>query len=53
MTSEGQRHWQEVHAEIRKALRKEQYDTWFRRARFTSSGGEEVMLLVPNRFCAD
>ncbi|HUV38005.1 MAG TPA: chromosomal replication initiator protein DnaA [Planctomycetota bacterium] len=45
--------WLDVLADIRKTLRKEQYDTWFRRVRFVSDGGEHVQLIVPNRFYAD
>jgi chromosomal replication initiator protein len=45
--------WQDVLAEIRKTLRKQQYDTWFKRVQFTSSAGEEIQLIVPNRFYAD
>jgi chromosomal replication initiator protein len=53
MTMENEKRWQDVLAEIRKTLRKQQYDTWFKRVRFESAGGEEVQLIVPNRFFAD
>ena len=53
MTVQSDERWQDILAEIRKTLRKQQYDTWFRRVRFISSGGEELLLIVPNRFYAD
>jgi len=53
MSAQSNSPWQDVLVEIRKTLRKQQYDTWFKRIRFTSSGGEEVQLIVPNRFYAD
>jgi chromosomal replication initiator protein len=53
MTSIDGSRWQDVLAEIRKTLRKQQYDTWFKRVQFTSSAGEEIQLVVPNRFFAD
>ena len=53
MTVQKNDRWQDVLAEIRKTLRKQQYDTWFRRVRFASPGEHEVLLIVPNRFYAD
>jgi len=53
MTTTDNNRWQDVLAEIRKTLRKQQYDTWFKRVQFTSLAGEEVQLVVPNRFYAD
>jgi chromosomal replication initiator protein len=53
MNVQAESRWQDVLAEIRKALRKQQYDTWFKRVQFVSPGGEAVRLIVPNRFCAD
>ena len=53
MSTEDITRWQDVLAEIRKTLRKPQYDTWFRRVRFASPGDEAVQLIVPNRFYAD
>jgi len=53
MSAQKDNRWQDVLAEIRKTLRKEQYDTWFKRVQFISEGGELVQLIVPNRFYAD
>lgn len=53
MTTLNAQRWQDVLAEIRKSLRKQQYDTWFKRVHFASADGTELQLIVPNHFYAD
>lgn len=45
--------WEQIQAALRKSIRREQFETWFRRAGLRSFGPEGVHIVVQNGFAAD
>ncbi|MCC7011727.1 MAG: chromosomal replication initiator protein DnaA [Planctomycetes bacterium] len=45
--------WIELQAALRKRIRREQFETWFRRARLRSASPDGVCLTVQNSFASD
>ena len=45
--------WEQIQTALRKSIRREQFETWFRRAGLRSFGPEGVHLVVQNGFAAD
>jgi chromosomal replication initiator protein len=45
--------WEQIQTALRKSIRREQFETWFRRAGLRSFGPEGVHIVVQNGFAAD
>lgn len=45
--------WEQLQAALRKRIRREQFETWFRRARLRAAGPDGVRLVVQNTFASD